>query len=231
MSQHSEYAENLAAYALGALPDAEAEELRRHLETCPECRGELERLRPAVDALPASVEQFEPPPELKGRLMSVVESEAERLPSAGAAANRVPGMPRRPLRLPRWRPALGLAISAAVAAAIVLLVTIGGSGARTIEAQVSPQLRTAGAHASLRVNGKRAVLVVTGLPTPAAGHVDELWVKHGEAAPTPAGTFLIRTGSVQVPQRVRGGDQVLVTVEPGRGTSAPTTAPLLVARV
>ena len=42
---------------------------------------EVERLRPAADALPRSVEQVEPPPSLKRSLMEVVEREA---PSATA---------------------------------------------------------------------------------------------------------------------------------------------------
>ena len=40
--QHAECAEALGAYALGALPEAEAEQVSRHLAGCSECRGELE---------------------------------------------------------------------------------------------------------------------------------------------------------------------------------------------
>ena len=48
----------------------------RHLRGCDDCRDEVERLRPAADALPRSVEQVEPPPSLKRSLMEVVEREA-----------------------------------------------------------------------------------------------------------------------------------------------------------
>jgi hypothetical protein len=73
---------------------------------------------------------------------------------------------------------------------------------------------------------------VSGLPAPAADHVDELWVKpRGAAAPRPAGTFVVQAGSVKLSLPVRSGDRVLVTVEPGRGGPAPTTTPILLARV
>jgi hypothetical protein len=70
---------------------------------------------------------------------------------------------------------------------------------------------------------------VARLPAPAAGHVDELWVKRGDAAPVPAGTFVVESGTVQLTQAVHRGDLVLVTVERGRGTAAPTTTPFIVA--
>jgi anti-sigma factor RsiW len=236
-AEHRESAEALAAYALGALPDAEADLLQRHLEGCSECRAELDGLRTAVEALPASVEQIEPPPELKAGLMAIVESEAELLRAAGASADQPPAV--QPARPWRWlapgnrRPLLGLAAAGFAAAAVViaLIATGGGSATHTIEAVVSPALRAAGVRASLVVHGTRAQLVVTGLPAPAADHVDELWIQHGRSAPQPAGTFVVSSGSVQVAGAVHAGDEVLVTVEPGRGTSAPTTTPLLVARV
>jgi anti-sigma-K factor RskA len=228
---HRELSEALGAYALGALPEEEAARVRDHLSDCRECRAELDWLRVSVDALPASVPQVEPRPELKARVMHAVESEAELLPAAGKRADR-------PERRRRWwsvAPVLQpvrIAALAAVAAIAVLAVvlSVGGSGTRTIQAQVTGPAQSAGARASLRVSGTHAQLVVTGLPAPAANHVDELWVQHGAAAPVPAGTFMVGTGSVEVTRPVRAGDHVLVTVEPGRGSSAPTTVPFIVAK-
>jgi len=223
--EHRDCSEALGAYALRSLPEDEAERVRRHLEQCPACRAELDRLRVAVEALPASVEQIEPPPELKSRLMSIVESEGE-LRGAGEAADHPPTRSRR-----RWLLAFAAALAPIAAVAIVLFLAGGGATTRTVEAQVSAPLRAAGARASLRITGNRAKLVVARLPAPPAGHVDELWVKRGGAMPKPAGTFIVRTGSVEVARPVHAGDRVLVTAEPGHGTSAPTSAPLIVARV
>jgi anti-sigma-K factor RskA len=232
---HRECADVLGAYALGALSQDEAERVRRHIERCPTCRDELDGLRAAVDALPASVEQIEPPRGLKQRLMAIVEAEAELLRAAGDAADRPAGEAARPrgrrwLAAPRWRPAAAFGLACAIAVAVIVL-SAGGAGPRTIRAQVSPSLRAAGVRASVQVRGSRAELVVSGLPLPAADHVDELWVQHGASVPQPAGTFVVRSGSVEASRPVRSGDLVLVTVEPGGGTPAPTTSPLLVARV
>ena len=58
------------------------------MESCPQCRHEVERLRPAAEALPRIVEQVAPPARLKASLMAVVESEAHE---AEAARPRRPG--------------------------------------------------------------------------------------------------------------------------------------------
>jgi anti-sigma-K factor RskA len=228
--EHGECTEALAAYALGALPDPEGERVRLHLATCRECRAELEWLSAAVDALPASVTPIEPPPELKARVMQVVEAEAELLQAAGAPADRpAPGRLR-----PRWRPDWplwgALALAGAAALALVLVLVTAGTATRTVRAQITGSALAAHARATVAVQGNRASLVVTGLPLPPAGHVDELWVKHGQASPQPAGVFVVRSGSIRVTRTVRRGDLVMVTVEPGRGTERPTVAPVIVAR-
>ncbi|MFL5824660.1 MAG: anti-sigma factor domain-containing protein [Solirubrobacteraceae bacterium] len=237
--EHRECAESLGAYVLGALPEPESARIRAHLGSCRECRAEVEWLRAAADTLPASVPQVEPPRQLKARVMQIVEAEAELLQAAGEAADHPP--PSRAGRIRRWlwptdggwaRPGLALAGAGALAAlALAVVLTSGGVGTRTIEAQFVGPARPAGAQASVEVRDGRAELVVHGLPAPAAGHVDELWVKHGQANPQPAGTFVIRSGSVKLERPVGSGDVVLVTVEPGRGSNAPTTQPFLMAQV
>ncbi len=140
--EHGRYAESLAAYILGALPDQESAQMQRHLSSCPECQTEFERLRVAADALPVSVPSVEPPPELKVRVMEIVQAEAELLRAAGAAADQPPAPRRRTLRWPRltgWvpRPVAALALTAAVAAVAVVLATGGGPASHTFRAQLS----------------------------------------------------------------------------------------------
>jgi anti-sigma-K factor RskA len=235
---HRESSEALGAYVLGALPEEQNTRVREHLAGCRECRAELEWLRASVDALPASVPQIEPPPELKARVMETVEADAELLRAAGERADR----PERTERLRRRWPGLsGVRPSVVLVTACAAAVLAGGfylsftgaggvNGPRTVPAQVHGPARTAHALATLQLRGARAELVVRRLPVPPANHVDELWVQRGSTTPVPSGTFVVGTGSVELTRPVRTGDQVLVTVEPGRGSSAPTTAPFIVAK-
>jgi anti-sigma-K factor RskA len=236
-TEHREFAESLAAYVLGAVPEEESARIREHLAGCHECHAELEWLRSAVDTLPASVPQVEPPPELRTQVMDIVEREAELLRAAGDAADRPERSPGRG----RWWPSISgvrpsVVLVAACAAAIIVagvILSLNSTvikNGRTIHAQVTGPARVAGARASVRVTGSHAELVVSRLPTPAANHVDELWVQRGNGAPVPAGTFIVSSGSVKVEHPVRPGDHLLVTVEPGRGTRAPTSTPFIVAK-
>ena len=70
-ASHDELREDLAAYALGALEEPEAERLRAHLEGCEECRRQLRWLEPAVELLPRTVEQLEPPVRLRLSLIHI----------------------------------------------------------------------------------------------------------------------------------------------------------------
>ena len=45
MSEHEQFAEDLALHALGALQGEERATLVKHLDTCSACRLELEQLR------------------------------------------------------------------------------------------------------------------------------------------------------------------------------------------
>ena len=116
---HERFRGDLAAYALGALEGREAAELERHLAECEPCRMQLRWLQPAVDLLPRSIEQLEPPAGLRERLMATVRAEAPDASSAGieAAAPR----PRRDWGALLWRPATALA-----AAALLVVGVAGG---------------------------------------------------------------------------------------------------------
>src|SRR5436190_1559791 len=78
--------DDLAAYALGALGEAEAGELETHLAGCAECRRYLDELRPGIDLLAASVPQLPPPAALRERLVATVNAEAVRIAEAARPA-------------------------------------------------------------------------------------------------------------------------------------------------
>jgi hypothetical protein len=228
---HIEYREEIGAYLLGALTDLERQAFERHVAGCAECRDELERLRPAADALPRSVEQVEPPPGLKTSLMDVVEKEARERTAAPAARQRA----SRRIRLPSlagFRPAL---VAAALALGVVAgfgVAQLGGDdGARTVAATVD-EGRLPDASGSLRIEGDGedgAILSVQGMPPPGGDRVYQAWVQRdGTVVPQP--TFEVGAdggGAVAVPDDLSGAEAILVTREARGGARAPSERPLI----
>jgi anti-sigma-K factor RskA len=208
--------EDAAAYVLGALEPAEVEAFRRHLADCAACQKEVAEFEQITGALPESTTQYRVPKDLRRRVMQEVRA----TPKARVS---------RPVR--SWRPALawGGAFAAAVVVAVVLVVALssGGSSTNTIQASTGS--------AELRVSGGHGDLIVHRLPQLPAGRIYEMWVQRGDATPTPTGTlFAVRSdgsAAVGVPGSLSGVSTVMVTEEPAGGTSAPTSAPVIVARL
>jgi anti-sigma-K factor RskA len=230
------------AYVLHAMADDEAVAYAEHLRGCPDCRQEVERLKMAADALPLSAAQMSPPPELKSRIMSIVDAEAELLRAAGARADEPEGEPaprRRRIAVlrPGWwsvRPGLALGGAAAVLALGALGGILGGSAlrggdeTRTVVARTAP----AGAKVKMIVRGDgHSTLVAQRLPAPGKGRVYQVWLQTGDRAPTPTNAlFQTRSdgsASVVVPSSLKGIDQVLVTSEPEGGSRTPSRDPIL----
>jgi Anti-sigma-K factor rskA len=217
-----------APYVLGALADADS--YREHLGECASCRAEVAELQLVVDTLPASVPAIRAPEALRERVLATVRSEAELLKAAHSPAEEAPARAGR-RRSPRVS-LLGAGLAAAAAAAAAVAVTVGlGSGThvRVRTAQIAANIP--GAHASLRLRGGHAELVVSGMPQPPLGDIYEVWLARSPstAQPTDAlfGVTSTGSGSVNVPGDLHGIQQVMVTSEPLGGTSHPTSPPLL----
>lgn len=213
-----------AAYALGALEPQEAEAFREHLQQCAVCRDEVEALTGAVRALPMAARQYEPPPGLKQRIGREVRRDARRPQGAGVRRRMV-------LRGPRELAAGIAAIAVAAAGAVTAIELSAGVAATVIQAKVSG---IAGS-AQLRVASGHAELVLRHLTPPGHGHVYEVWLKSGSAAPVPASVlFGVNTSGnadVGIPRQIHGVSAVMVTKEPLGGTSKPTTTPVIVATI
>jgi anti-sigma-K factor RskA len=231
-----EHGIDAGAWVLGALDDRAAATYEEHLRACADCRAEVAQLRVPADALSLATEQVPPPPELRDRIMRVVESEAQLLRATGPDADRPAPAPRRERRLGRWnlRPLTAAGLAAATLAVGVAggVLLAGGSSqhTRTIQAQVAMP----GARATIRVTGDHAKLEVSGMRNPPAGHVYQVWLKRGNRAPEPTDalfTVMSGHGQVAVPGSVKGVDQILVTSEPQGGSLAPTSSPVITAAV
>jgi anti-sigma-K factor RskA len=214
-------AEDAAAYALGALEPADADEFRRHLTECAACREEVAAYEQITGALPPAGGAHEVPKALRRRVMREVRATPKT-----ASVRRAPAV-RAPTRFPL---AWGGGVAAALAAVIVAIVLVSGggsSGTRVIQASVGS--------AQLQIAGGRGDLVVHRLPPLPAGRIYEMWVQRGTAAPTPTGTlFSTRangSANVGVPGSLHGVSAVMVTQERAGGSPVPTSAPVIVARV
>ena len=229
--------DNAGSYVLHALPDDEYERFVTHLDGCEQCRREVADLQMAADTLPLAADQIAPPPELKDRIMAVVNAEAELLVAAGERTDE-PAMAKphswwkRRLVSLRPLPAIGLATAVlAVGVVVGVLLTGGGESTRTVDAKVTLAAAPT-AQAAVKVSGNDGRLTVSHFPAAGNNRVYQVWLVHGKNAPQSAGLFRVPadgSATFAIPESMKGVDQVMVSVEPGGGSDQPTTEPIAAA--
>ncbi len=208
------------AYALGILDAEERAAVEEHLRGCA-LHPELASLRAAALLVGRSVEEREPPPGMRARVLA-------------AAANARPTTATPVQRFPQARPRWVLA----AAAAAVLVVIFGGLMASGVVGRPSEALvrrvpagTAAGSTLHYDLGVTSATLEVTGLPPLPSGQTYQVWTIHPGAAPHGAGLFSSKPdGSARLrigaAAPLQAGDVIAVTVEPSGGSPAPTTTPL-----
>jgi anti-sigma factor RsiW len=230
---HDEYRDDLAAYALGVLDPGEAAAVAEHLAGCEACREYVRWLRPAVDLLPASVVQVEPPERLRENLMATVRAEAA---AVGSDVGDEEPSRRERRRLRGWgdfllRPATALAAVAVLAAGAVAGYALhDGSERIDVPAEATGDVPAGAISASVEHGaGGAAVLHVDRIPALDRDHVYEAWAATGDEV-EPVLTFRPdRAGAFNgvMSSDLEGADAVLVTEEPRDVGSTPSTAPIL----
>jgi hypothetical protein len=85
----AEATDRAPVYVLGALDARESAEVREHLATCGHAHPEFAELGSVVPYLAEAVEQVEPPPALKDRVMAAVEADVRARHRDEAAAERL----------------------------------------------------------------------------------------------------------------------------------------------
>jgi anti-sigma-K factor RskA len=229
VNDHDRYDGLAGPYLLSALDEHERSLFEGHMAVCALCRDEVDELRVATEALPASVVQFDAPPELRDRIMSIVNREAQLLAAAGPEADRPATAAPASRERRGWRRRLGLLapVLAAAAAAAFAVVVFDGSDIRTVEAAQAPQ----GAAVRMHIDEEHSTLVAEDLPAPPEGRVYQVWLKRPGRDPEPTRALFSPsaegTVSVDVPGSVEGLESVLVTDEPIGGSDAPTRDPII----
>ena len=88
MGVHEQLGEQAALYALGALTSSERQTFEVHLAVCAACAAEVQDLRPVADALGQTVQDADPSPEVRRRLVSRIAEDRRRSAGTAAASSR-----------------------------------------------------------------------------------------------------------------------------------------------
>ncbi len=241
MTGHS-WMELAAPYAVGALDPAERVEFERHLETCAECRADVQGFREVTGQLAHGVTPSAPPTELRDRVLrrarEVRPLPVRRRPTAliwAAAAAVVVAMVgsygawRASSEARALRSSLAAAEAERDSTRQVLAALLDSSVATT-------DLAATGKAPSMRLYWNRArnivVIAAFDLPPAPAGRTYQLWAIEKGRAPVSVGVFnSTPTGravvTLQMPAGVKPAVSA-VTEEPAGGSPQPTQQPFLV---
>jgi anti-sigma factor RsiW len=230
LTRHTgDYGAEVAAYALGALQPAEAEAVRRHLETCVVCTEELASLQQVVDVLPEGAPRHRASKALRRRVLAEVGGDGtrpERTRWRGSRQLRPAFATRRP----------ALALGALLAAVVIAIagVELGSSGSGRTEV-FSAQVVGSSGSAEIRVTDGHGELVVHHFAPPPAGQIYEVWLARSNRKPQPTSALFSVTptgdAAVAVPGDLHGVQQVMVTPEPAGGTKVPTHPAVITAEL
>lgn len=249
MSIHDEIQETLPGYALGALEKDEAAKAEAHLASCRTCSAVLEDYRSVADSLALAVPMVEPPRSLRARTMQRALS--------GGKSKVISQLARRtaPPRQRNWfMPALVGATLVLALAALALNLWENVEVGRQIQAQRdmltvlayqqgtaqivrgTDRAPSAVGRLYLDLDSGVAALVTVNMPSIANDRVYQVWLTTPEGLKSSGGIFQTDSSGnglllVRAPQRLSTYVQVGVTVEPAGGSSAPTTEPVLLAKL
>jgi anti-sigma-K factor RskA len=220
--------DDLVAFALGALEPGDERAIEAHAPSCARCTRELEALVPAVGVLGESVEQLDPPPELRERVLAEVRADVARSAEQREPAPRGPH--RRGWRGLVMRPALavGLAIVIAAVGGYVIAGNGGGGGPEEV-----PVVAQQGIGGTLAIGEQSSMLDLHGLAPLKGREVYQVWVARGQSV-RPSSNFIPDPGGramTAVDGQLDPGTKVMVTREPHPGRTTPTPPILLSATV
>jgi anti-sigma-K factor RskA len=222
--------DDLVAFALGALEPGEQREIEAHAPSCARCTRELEALVPAVSVLGESVEQLEPPPELRERVLAEVRGDID------AKERERSGIPERRRQRRGWRGLLqrpAFAVGLAIVIAAIGGYAIAGNDGGGAEETTVPVVAQQGIGGTLAVAEHSSMLDLHGLAQLKGREVYQVWVGKGDDV-SPSSNFIPDANGramTAVDGQLTPGTQVMVTREPQPGQTTPTPPVLLSATV
>jgi hypothetical protein len=260
MTPHDAMLDDVAVYALGALPRDQARAVREHLATCPECMAEYRRLKPAVDAVAYSAEACPdaasgavvPSPRLKARIMDQVRGSAPRISNVGEMRAV------RPIVWPAYAVAAACLAVALVTTAVNISLNEAVSSSKAQIAQLDTQAKMLHHKVAAQSteladltsddsqhytvengevvrHGNRLYIAMQSMGMPPRGKVYQAWImRKGAKEMTPSVTFMPdRSGVavIHVPTQASQVIEVAVSMEPEGGSKQPTSKPAFLVKL
>ena len=252
MSVHEQFADDLSLYALGALQGEERLAVEKHLQDCADCRHELAQLQGDLALLALSASGPKPPLRSRERLMAAIAQEPRRTRvrlvkrktwwttlewAAAAAMVAVLTLLLRQNTDLRQRVAALEANSTGQQKQLLqakeLIATLTSADAvhfTLVAGKTPPQPQ--GKAIYIR-STSTLVFLASNMPELPPQKTYELWLIPTSGAPIPAGLFRPdRHGSAALikPPLPTGVEAktFAITVEPGAGSAAPTSTPIMV---
>jgi len=208
----------LGPYLLGELSDEEEHELEHHLEQCPRCRNELDRVR-QTHTLLRELALSEPPAELKSRTMAQARGETTT---------------RFGVRWKLWVPAAA-ALLLAVGLGIGLLQAIIGDSSAEVPLTATALARGASGELRGEKMGEnfQVELEVRGLPKLRQDEYYEMWYAKENGERISCGTFRAQPGgkttvNLTAPVNAVSYPKIEVTREPDNGNPETSGKEILV---
>jgi anti-sigma-K factor RskA len=251
---HERFEDLKDAYVLGALPEEERLNFEEYLAAHPERQAEIDELGAVVGLLAYSPQEQEPPPELRSRIMVMVEAEAAPHRDASRSLSA---------RIGDYLSVRGLALGAAALLVIGLLswnvllqsqvedlqgqVQDAQGQVQDLQAQVedarqlqqSPTIKLEGSWADqgadaevASIDKNQVILVARDMPSVPEDRTCQIWVISNDV-PEPSGLFQPDGNLTAAPitNSITNADAIAVTVEPAGGSEQPTSDPVLLAEL
>ena len=231
------------AYVLGALPEEERLSFEEYLAAHPERQAEIDELGAVAGLLAFAPQEQEPSPELRNRVMEVVEAEAapHRVTRRSVSARIGDYLSVRSLALG----AAALLVIGLLSWNVLLQVQVEDLQGQVQDArnqrqlQQSPTIKLEGSWADQGANAEVAsihkdqiILVARDMPSVPEDRTCQIWVISNDV-PKPSGLFQPDGNMTATPitNSITKGDVIAVTVERAGGSKKPTSAPVLSAKL
>lgn len=244
MSNDDHVVELLAAYALGALDDAEVAQVEAHLPGCAACRAELREIEAITNDLPLAIAEVNPPASVQQQLWANINP-----PQTEMVHQKRPSLWQQMIATYKQHRAIAFSQLALLALVLILFTStillwqqankLSSATQRgrlqAIHLNSTGVIPDADGYLTVSGDGLSGAIILDQVPQLAEDQQYQLWlVKDGmrvSAALLSVDELGYGGGRVNAPESLFNYSSAEVTIEPVDGSSQPTTDVLLTAEL